>query len=428
LPDAFQFQSTSFNVSADQTRDIVLPPTVVLRVRVLDASGNPISNTEVGVPLPQMSGSSAAGTFGQAFYLNGTTDSNGNADFVVFKGEGPATGGRVKPPSSSGYGEAGFNIPDLPTDTTITVRPPRTVRVSGVLKDAAGNPLGGVDVGMQGGGSYLGTKTDTDGAFSFRAAPGSYAFSASGVGGGPVQLFQFHTPSFNVTQDETRDIVLPPTVVLRVRVLDASSNPLPNTKVYVPLPPGSSALGTFGEAFDLYQTTDSNGFAAFVVFKGQGPATGGRVTPPSTSGYGEAGFGIPDLANDTTLSLRLGEAVVSDGTSQVVANTAYVDVSCVGVKGGCDGTVTLKGTPDTAARAASRRPSPKPVTLGKANFRLRSGGRTKVRVKLTRASLRSLAKHKRLAAKTTLTIRVAGKPRTSRRNVLLKLAKRPPRR
>ncbi|HEX5147230.1 MAG TPA: hypothetical protein VFV85_09415, partial [Conexibacter sp.] len=129
------------------------------------------------------------------------------------------------------------------------------------------------------------------------------------------------------------------------------------------------------------------------------PATTTQTPPPDTSAPSVT-LGAPKLAGTTSVTLTLG---------------------CPGGESSCAGTVTLQTASAVAARAAKKhKPKKVVLTLGSARFSVSGGRSAAVKVKLSSAARRLLAKGR---VKAKLIVRVhdaAGNERTSTRAITLK--------
>src|SRR5262249_11397367 len=119
----------------------------------------------------------------------GLTDSAGQAHLPWLSTSSSATG-TVVPAFGSGLPTTGFAVPAVSADTTINVVVPKPVTLSGVVRDASGQPLRGIEVALVGvppsTASGVGV-SGPDGSYSVLVTPGSYRLRLDGVQPPPDQ-------------------------------------------------------------------------------------------------------------------------------------------------------------------------------------------------------------------------------------------------
>ena len=188
-----------------------------------------------------------------------------------------------------------------------------TVTLTGTLNDNAGKPLAGAKVFLQEGPSFAAATTGEGGSFSLTVLPGSYRLRAvdnSQFFAGLPRGFRVTTPAFELSEDESRELKLPPTSNLTVEVLGKEDEPIAGASVTAPPLFGSGPFGGFEAAEvvsdKLTATTDKEGRTEITVFTGGAPQPEqvGSVKPPAESGYGEATFEVPAIEGDTTVVVR----------------------------------------------------------------------------------------------------------------------------
>ena len=326
LPDRWDLNTDKFNLAADQTRDIVLPPTSTLTVEVLGSDDSPIANTDVRLPAYTGSldlGGLNASLFQQPPYA--VTDGNGNASFSVFRSAIPSEEGEgsVEPPAETGYQQTIFHVPVIEQDTTVVVHPPfeaTPVHLEGIVRDAAGDPVPEISVvAVREGVPRESAQTDAAGRYSLTMAPGEYTLAISGFGvelPGLPDRWDLNTDKFNLAADQTRDIVLPPTSTLTVEVLGSDDSPIANTDVRLPAYTGSLDLGGLNASLfqqPPYAVTDGNGNASFSVFRSAIPSEEGEgsVEPPAETGYQQTIFHVPVIEQDTTVVVRFQSTAIA---------------------------------------------------------------------------------------------------------------------
>jgi protocatechuate 3,4-dioxygenase beta subunit len=305
-PLPFQFGVTGGSVTvtdSDKVQDLTLTTRrVTILVRYPD--GSPVVGAQVGSQLLTVSGfelyPGAGDTGGGAYPAGPPTDADGRTVLSTLPGT-IREGGFIFLPDGS---QTRFTIPPIIGDQTVAVTVPRTYRVTGVVRDDAGNPVPDAAV-------VLGTShdyTDSEGRYSVGVESGTYQFGINS-NGSPALPFQFGVTGGSVTvtdSDKVQDLTLTThRVTILVRYLDGS--PVVGAQV------GGSVLTVSG--FELYPGAGDTGGFAYPA----GPRTGsdGRTvmdTLPGTIGEAEAlflpdgsltRFTIPPITSDQTVVVQL---------------------------------------------------------------------------------------------------------------------------
>jgi hypothetical protein len=328
LPAAWSVRA-GIATEADRTLDVALPATSVLTVRVLGTDDRPVA--DAGVLVPSYGRDIVLGGDVGTLLSNGgpggaqlfaRTDENGEVRFRVFDGSTPWQGqqGRVEPPDGSGLGVANFAPPAVDGDTTLVVRPPRTVSLSGVVT-GSGGAVAGASV-VWGSGFDV---TGSEGSYALESAPGSHVLLVDGVSSEPWLPVGWSLRSVIAAEaDRELDVALPSASVLTVRVLGSDDEPLADAGVLLPVYGRDLALesdvGTLLSAngpgsAQFFAHTDENGEVRFRVFDGSTPWQGqqGRVEPPDGSGYGMTSFSPPAVDGAATLVVRPPRTVSLSG-------------------------------------------------------------------------------------------------------------------
>jgi Bacterial Ig-like domain (group 3)/IPT/TIG domain/Carboxypeptidase regulatory-like domain len=371
LPHHWMVFSETFDLTADRSGDVVLPPTRTLTVQALGSGGTPLEGATVVFPTYDGAEISLGEFAGESESETDTavTDAEGRASVHVFADSKPETGGYdgralVEPAPGSGYGVTQFEAPAVGGEAeTVVVHPTPAVTLSGTLRDAAGEPLPNVSVVLVGE-HNVGTTTGPGGAYTLSAVPGEYHLSVYGTGGPELpHHWMAFADTFELTADRESDLVLPPTRKLTVEALGSGGAPLEGATVVFPSYDGSQmALGGFpaGEADSETDTavTDAEGRASVYVFAGSKPETGGYdgrafVEPAAGSGYGVTEFEAPAVEGEAeTVVVHPTPAVTLSGTLRDAAGEPipWVTMVLVGehnvvTNAGPEGGFSLSATP-----------------------------------------------------------------------------------
>ncbi len=350
MPRRWEVTSAEFSLLADEARDVRLPEVRRVSVRVLDESGVPLEGATVRLPELRGAQEQLGDLVGRVDTAVGEplmTGSDGVAAFETFGGD-PQGSGSVSPAAGSGYGSASFTFETVVGDAVVEVRPPRAVRLSGVVRDAGGAPVEGVRVGLTTWGSPS-VVTDAEGRYDLVLSPRSEAWlSVEGSEAGGLQgRWQVSSEAFALTTDQVRDVRLPEVRRVSVRVLDESGVPLEGATVRLPELRGvqeqlGDLVGRVDTAVLEQEVTGSDGVAAFDTFGGN-PQGSGSVAPAAGSGYGSASFTFGTVTGAVTVDVRPPRAVRMSG---VVRDAAGAPVE--GVRVG----LTSRGAPEVMTDAA----------------------------------------------------------------------------
>ena len=183
-----------------------------------------------------------------------------------------------------------------------------TVRLTGTLRDAAGEPIAGSTVTLSGE-SLVKAKTNEEGFYSLAALPGTYRL-LSGSGGahpGIPANWSLQTEKFILKEDQERNLQLPPANShLTVEVLGKEGEPIPGATVSPPSYVTNASAGGLGATFTSASggQTDGAGRASFLYFDNSTPSGEGTVVPPAASGYGTTSFKAPVLEGEATVVVR----------------------------------------------------------------------------------------------------------------------------
>ncbi|HEV7773131.1 MAG TPA: PxKF domain-containing protein, partial [Conexibacter sp.] len=202
-----------------------------------------------------------------------------------------------------------------------------------------------VYVGPSNGGNVGQATTGADGSYSLTAAPGEYRLFVAGPAGRPGLPETWRLTSidlFELRGDLTRDVSLPASATVTVRVLGADDQPVVGARIDLPLygvQPVDfggwiGGVSSGSAAGDLFTgLTDGNGEYRFRVFDGSSSGSPGTVTPPAGSGYRAQTVRAPVADGDTTLVVRftpldsVAPTVRCDPPS-IGWHTAEVSVNC----------------------------------------------------------------------------------------------------
>lgn len=350
-----------FDVSGDGTMNLVLPAVRTLTVRVLDSRDVPQEGFTVS--LPGLRSPVIAGSNVRVFSSvpDAVTDAAGEVHAPVFDGSSAAGfngTGSLTPPDGGGFLPSTFGMPAISGETTLVLHAAEpSTHVTGVVRDADGNPVPGVALTL----GPAGAVTDAAGAYSLGVEPGTYGFHGSMSEGGTALGLPdswYLNGTLSVTADRTFDITLPQAVTLTTRVLDAADGDAPLEGTLVDLPSldlrdreiGGESGFTIGSSAPQ-GTTDADGEAHALLFGGEAHfAHTGTVTPPESTGYAPADLLLPTLDGDTTVVERVPDpyywvtGVVREGNGTALAGVT-AKVGADSATTGLDGTWRLRVAP-----------------------------------------------------------------------------------
>ena len=154
LPPGWALETAQFTVSADETRDITLPPTVTVTVEALGKGGAPIPGA--AVDLSELISSANLGGYTttelRSRELRGVTDQDGRLSLLVFDDGTFREEGSIAPPPGSGYGFTRFASPPVNGSTTIVVHLAGKPPVVTGVHPGTGPESGGTEVTISGSG------------------------------------------------------------------------------------------------------------------------------------------------------------------------------------------------------------------------------------------------------------------------------------
>lgn len=278
-------------VSGNTTFSATMTTAVPLRVHLQHQDGSPATEAAVIGTDSSTTITSSANTplvVTAHFGLSSQPDSNGIATTsaltaapttIAAQAPGqPAVTASITSPSAatdpSGAPDATMVIPIPPPPDNATAT------VSGVVRDASGQPLSGVQVSVRSGNSTnASTTTAGDGSWSAKAVPGAVVISvsytapapgapSSGVGIAPY-LSVSASGTVSVATVATQDITLPALEQFTAHVVDASDNPVSGVRPFAwGFSSGHQDMG--GVDFSLtgfdgapHSSSDSNGDMPF---------------------------------------------------------------------------------------------------------------------------------------------------------------------
>ena len=158
---------------------------------------------------------------------------------------------------------------------------------------------------------------------------------------------------------------------------------------------------------------------------GTGTGTGGGAGGTGGGGTGGAGGNTPSDTGGQTLDPPNIGGSSSAGTAGVSSKGAFKlpqSVDCTGPGPDCAATTSASGSvPAKLASASAKR---KTIKLGRSSFKVKSGKKGKVTVKLTKKGLRALKRTKRLKVTVTIKVKRGTRTVTKKVKVTLKAPKR----
>lgn len=219
--------------------------TVVVSGAVRDGSGAGLANVAVSATIPPSN-------------VVATDLTAGDGTYSLSVPSGTALNLSFNPPASDSLGQGQVLGRVFTTDTSldIVLVPSAVSRMSGVVRDSAGNPVGGEQVALVVAGTsttVAGSTTGGNGAYSLQATPGQYQLWVDnnqvwGNDRSTVSHFNVKSQPFNLTGSLVQDLTIP-YVSYDVSVVDGSGAPVVGASVTMPavkpasfdLFPGNSA-------------------------------------------------------------------------------------------------------------------------------------------------------------------------------------------
>ncbi len=292
-----------------------------LQATVMDGGGNPVSGAAVTFTAP---GSGPTANFAGSTSATATTNSSGIATAPTLTA-GTQTGGYQVIATVAGFaGSASFGLTNLagsPSSIAATAGTPQSTNVNAVfatalqatVKDASGNPLGGITVTFAAptsgaSASFGGSATVTTNAGGIATAPaitangqaGSYTVTASVAGVTTAASFSLAnlagTPASIAATGGTPQSAKVSTAfatALQATVKDASGNPLSGVTVTFAAPT-SGASATFGGSATV--TTNASGVATAPGLTANGQAGSYTITAAVSGVSSPASFSLTNLA------------------------------------------------------------------------------------------------------------------------------------
>lgn len=292
-------------------------PLFTQKIRVVTSTGQPVAGayitggvgslTDLKNPNVAMNSIEGLGSFSASWRVSGTsitTDSNGYATLIGLQTAAPAPASFwVSGSSALKYAAQTFQTTVGNGDLTLTLTQ-QLPSLTGTIKDSSGKPIPGVSLSLitnnpgskvQTGG---GATPKADGSFEIVAAANdNYIISANYVDASdPNKTFVFKTygdkTNASIPQDKNLNLVVP-LQTTRVRVMDPSGAPIPNS--YVSFKPSPSSTSDYSGKLSIisgrpalniytYSTglTDSNGYVTLPTVKFDAEVDGTLFAAPPT--------------------------------------------------------------------------------------------------------------------------------------------------
>ena len=256
----------------------------------------------------------------------GTTTTSAKGNYSLFVPEG-LFDVRFEPPEESGFQGTTTHEVDIGKSLILNalLAPSELAHLTGILRDAAGNPIAGTAITMTGSLATVETETNAEGFYSLAAIPGEYHLEVAGSGAGHSDVptkFSFSTRTFQLSTNEKRNLTLPVTSTVTVEVIVAGE---PVREALVTLPEyhtGTVNLGGF-ETTRIGQTgqvaTGADGSAHLPIFTGStrisiSGGAHGRVEFPGEEGKITDFIGPTPITEDIDLLVPTPTIVQLTGT------------------------------------------------------------------------------------------------------------------
>jgi hypothetical protein len=282
----------AFDVTHDKTLNMTMPAVAAVHVTVTDHAAQPVPGADVlfdSSGLESVNGTLSDGTpvvFQTTGYdyQNGQTDDNGQYQFLALKDDTVPT--HVLPPgqfSVSTY----INVPTNPTSVTIVTG---GSTVSGVVRDAGGSPVAGIDLQWFSDSESVTVTTGADGSYSISMPTGQYSIGAQWfpLGSCCWTVDSFAGP-FTVDGDKTLNMTMPAVVTVNMSAVNPDLLPVVGADVQLDTD-GQSVDGTLSDGTPVqfsaigydYQSgqTDANGNFSFNAIRGDQVTANIYPAPP----------------------------------------------------------------------------------------------------------------------------------------------------
>lgn len=315
-PDSVNIIGPVFDLTNnDVTQTLQIPlRTTTLTVVAKDSAGNPVQNVSVqGNPdyqaAPLFAGDTTSRAAGTGVFP--ITNSAGSSSATFFNGATfPA--GRI----CVNFGIPLNNVCNtdvviLSGATTVTITKPEVHTLSGVFRDADGQPMSGVTLALPHEAGAVFSTTDANGHFAITNSPGVYPLSASFYDrSGYPQTVHITGPSFDLTDNDiSQDLQFSlQSVTLTITAKNSAGNPVVNatasadtsTPLTVSLFNGDTLSTARG--FTALPATDSSGSTSGRFFNG--------ATFPAGRICVNFGSAVGNICNTSTVVLHGNTSVL----------------------------------------------------------------------------------------------------------------------
>ena len=276
-------------ISGDRDEDIVIPAREVT-VHAVDPNGQPITGATLDTNNAWISGTNTVlETPFNLFAIDdgAPTDTNGNSHLWLFDHTADSRQIRITPPPGSGLAAALLTLPTYTGDTTIDVTLPRSFRLAGVVRDAAGHPVPGVTIQVNGSSSSASGQSAADGSFALALPAGTYdvmltKYTATSGANAPHQWYALG--KLTISGDRDEDIVIPAREVT-VHAVDPNGQPITGATLDTNNAWISGTNTVLETPFNLFAIddgapTDTNGNSHLWLFDHTADSRQIRITPP----------------------------------------------------------------------------------------------------------------------------------------------------
>jgi hypothetical protein len=327
-------------IEQDRVLNITLPALATVNVSVTDANNQGVQSTvstsldsyamtlEDGARVPFVSVYLACTSPDGSTYCagpQGQTDAQGHLSLTVLQG---MTGSfTTRPGNRSDYLSMLTGFAAISDPTNVTVSESQYYSVSGLIRDASGNPVPYGQVSLGNATGYAVSTPNTDGSYSLYVPQGLYSFyvTAGGISG--------QVDAFAVTADRSEDVTLPSTATVEISVVDSDGSPVRGASVNQTASTDPSVQATLGDGTPITFHnpvsgcfTDANGSCSFPTLPGATISV--RISP------------------NGTLPVSTSVAVVSDPTILNIG-LAFDNGASLISAGSASGAVTITSPPGT---------------------------------------------------------------------------------
>jgi len=247
-PQIYTMQITNFLLNQSTLLNVTIPLKKVI-MHVQDPSNNPVSNVQLqtspfsfvflNYPIGNGLTANVESAYGVQGLTGPVTDQNGNVTLWLFPTDSSSNHSytfAAVPPSGSTFSTTTLANQKFSTDTNLSITMQQPVTLSGHILDTNGAAIPNQSVALRRSSDNTiisSVTTDSSGAYSFQAAPGTYTLGVNATNDFTVnapQIYSLQAANLSLTQNTNFDLILPLKKVT-VHVQDVANNPISNAQI-----------------------------------------------------------------------------------------------------------------------------------------------------------------------------------------------------